>query len=77
MTPWRIAIKLRGECSYHTPIRVVLSTNKLRKRIRKCFTPWIFYHSIATRPRINPQKYFQFSFRFREDHREQICSVCE
>jgi hypothetical protein len=29
MTPWRIANKLRGECSYHTPIRVVLSTKKL------------------------------------------------
>jgi hypothetical protein len=29
MTPSRIANKLRGECSYHTPIRVVLSTKKL------------------------------------------------
>jgi hypothetical protein len=29
MTPWRIANKLRGECSYHTPLRVVLSTKKL------------------------------------------------
>jgi hypothetical protein len=31
MTLWRIANKLRGECSYHTPIRVVLSTKKLGK----------------------------------------------
>jgi hypothetical protein len=29
MTPSRIANKLRGECSYHTPIRVVLPTKKL------------------------------------------------
>jgi hypothetical protein len=29
MNPWRIANKLRGECSYHTPIRVVLTTKKL------------------------------------------------
>jgi hypothetical protein len=29
MTPSRIANKLRGECSYHTPIKVVLSTKKL------------------------------------------------
>jgi hypothetical protein len=29
MTPWRIANKLRGECSYQTPLRVVLSTKKL------------------------------------------------
>jgi hypothetical protein len=29
MTPSRIANKLRGECSYHTPIGVVLSTKKL------------------------------------------------
>jgi hypothetical protein len=29
MNPLRIANKLRGECSYHTPIRVVLSTKKL------------------------------------------------
>jgi hypothetical protein len=29
MTPSRIANKLRGECSYHTHIRVVLSTKKL------------------------------------------------
>jgi hypothetical protein len=29
MNPSRIASKLRGECSYHTPIRVVLSTKKL------------------------------------------------
>jgi hypothetical protein len=29
MIPSRIANKLRGECSYHTPIRVVLSTKKL------------------------------------------------
>jgi hypothetical protein len=27
--PWRKANKLRGECSYHTPIRVVLPTKKL------------------------------------------------
>jgi hypothetical protein len=31
MTPSGIANKLRGECSYHTPIRVVLSTKKLSK----------------------------------------------
>jgi hypothetical protein len=29
MNPSRIANKLRGECSYHTSIRVVLSTKKL------------------------------------------------
>jgi hypothetical protein len=32
MTPSRIANKLRGECSYHTPIRVVLSAKKLGNR---------------------------------------------
>jgi hypothetical protein len=32
MTPSRIANKLWGECSYHTPIRVVLSTKKLGNR---------------------------------------------
>jgi hypothetical protein len=31
MTPSKMANKLRGECSYHTPIRVVLSTKKLSK----------------------------------------------
>jgi hypothetical protein len=30
-TPSRIANKLRGECSYLTPIRVVLSTKKLSR----------------------------------------------
>jgi hypothetical protein len=30
----RIANKLRGEWSYHTPIRVVLSTKKLRKFLK-------------------------------------------
>jgi hypothetical protein len=29
MTPSKITNKLRRECSYHTPIRVVLSTKKL------------------------------------------------
>jgi hypothetical protein len=33
MTPSRIANKLRGECSYHTPIRVVLSTKKLSNTV--------------------------------------------
>jgi hypothetical protein len=33
MTPSRIANKLRGECSYHTPTRVVLSTKKLGNNV--------------------------------------------
>jgi hypothetical protein len=43
MTPSRIANKLRVECSYHTPIRVVLSTKKLGKHL------WM--------PRLNPPIY--------------------
>jgi hypothetical protein len=35
MTPSRITNKLRGECSYHTTIRVVLSTKKLSNILRK------------------------------------------
>jgi hypothetical protein len=34
MTPSRIANKLRGECSYHTPIRVVFSTKKLGIKLK-------------------------------------------
>jgi hypothetical protein len=37
MTPSRIANKLRGDCSYHTPIRVVLSTKKLGNILVKDF----------------------------------------
>jgi hypothetical protein len=32
--PWRIENKLRGECSYHTPLRVVLSNKKLSNWVR-------------------------------------------
>jgi hypothetical protein len=42
MTPWRIANKLRGKCSYHTPITVVLTTKKLS--ISSCQRLW---HSVA------------------------------
>jgi hypothetical protein len=35
ITPWRIANKLREECSYHTFIRVVLPTKKLGTDLAK------------------------------------------
>jgi hypothetical protein len=47
MTPSRIANKFRGECSYHTPIRVVLSTKKLGIIIRVAEL-WKFFRDLLT-----------------------------
>jgi hypothetical protein len=59
MTPSRIENKLRGECSFHTPIRVVLSTKKLGRShflidpaklpniTRKVATRTDFWHSVV------------------------------